>query len=956
MDELFQIPQNEVKVEVINVDKPSTQRYEQDVNILSILNSNMNHELNRFNHNLQNHENAQNNYWDIEANYNQIIQNEQTKYNFFKFKENAILSSINMQNKPIRAWRYKNEFFYRPSLFSDLISGTKEEIAKEIGSRYGNINICFVDDLNDVISNKKIEIRINTTYIAVNSIPVIDDEVFDPSQMEEIFLNPQQTSYLRNRLTYTSYLSRRFYDYIYQDDKTSTARYFIQNMTTIKDLKFLASRFGNFFKHLFTSNAIVLIGNKDVSEDVLLKRILKPIFGSQFCITLTDEILDKLSAEEIIKYKLIYHIDHIPKNEEHRKKLREILISILVDKFIQNDDKFTSIHGQVIVTIDEADPFLKDFVSSCDIFFVDSMQNIINDFKVDDKIEFFQHLHGSLDFFAEELSVIGNMQYNKTENDTDNQKFIKLLDDINEQANVSNIINNKNILDPFNDTFNILLPKEERYKHTNITGQTGIGKSILITTLIYSDILRHDSSVILLDPHGDLADNVVKLVQDKTRLVYIDPFMSDGKTPTIDLFSLNDKSELNIARVTQVILSVLKSINSDEKFTGAMEDVLENCIKVLLRKGGGSFKELYRFMNDNRNTDLLNLGQKSPNSLESEFFIDDFKTTTSTKEAVRRRLKKLLGDPIFSNLMNGENTINLDEYMNTVGKIIVFNIPKGKMPNTYKYYIRFIVEYLQILALKRADLVEENRVPTHLYIDEAHNFITSTSTISEILTESRKYRLYVTFAHQAITQIKNRDLRDILTTMTNVKIIGKNSNETLAIMNKTLNTKLEDVEKLGVGEFYISAGNNDIVKVYNTDKLLNDKYSISTEQWEIHKQYQLDTYYRYIEDNSTQNIESFDKRIKDFIEAIKSKDVTYFDKIKDYDMGLYNELMNNFNDEQGYISQPDLSLYFSIIYKNVDKQDNRKFIVILKNKDSLFKQDVKSNKKNNDKFRYMIHQ
>ena len=142
----------------------------------------------------------------------------------------------------------------------------------------------------------------------------------------------------------------------------------------------------------------------------------------------------------------------------------------------------------------------------------------------------------------------------------------------------------------------------------------------------------------------------------------------------------------------------------------------------------------------------------------------------------------------------------------------------------------------------------------------------------------------------------------------------------------------------------------------NTDKLLNDKYSISTEQWEIHKQYQLDTYYRYIEDNSTTNIESFDRKIKDFIEAIKSKDIAYFDKIKDYDMGLYNELMNNFNDEQGYISQPDLSLYFSIIYKNIDKQDNRKFIVILKKKDSLFTQDVKNNKKNNDKFRYMIHQ
>jgi len=140
----------------------------------------------------------------------------------------------------------------------------------------------------------------------------------------------------------------------------------------------------------------------------------------------------------------------------------------------------------------------------------------------------------------------------------------------------------------------------------------------------------------------------------------------------------------------------------------------------------------------------------------------------------------------------GSRSFILEKAMNTQGKIIIFNIPKGKMPNTYKYYIRFIVEYIQILALKRADIAEADRVHIHLYINEAHNFITSTSTMSEILTESRKYRLYITFAHQAITQIRYTNLRDIVTTMTNLKIIGKNSNKTLEVMNRTLNTKLED--------------------------------------------------------------------------------------------------------------------------------------------------------------------
>ena len=390
-----------------------------------------------------------------------------------------------------------------------------------------------------------------------------------------------------------------------------------------------------------------------------------------------------------------------------------------------------------------------------------------------------------------------------------------------------------------------------------------------------------------------------------------------------------------------------------------MEDVLEMCIKVLLRRGKWSFKELYRFLNDNRNKDLVELGINSPNQLEVEFFEDEFSSSKPTKDAVRRRLKKLLNDPVFSNLMNGENTINLESLMNEKGKVIIFNIPKGKMPNTYKSYIRFIVEYIQVLALKRADLSEEDRMHTHLYIDEAHNFITSTATISEILTESRKYKLFVTFAHQAITQIKDANLRDIMTTMTNVKIVGKNSNKTLEAINKTLNTKLEDVEKLEAGEFYISAGNNDIIKVNVTDNLIDGKEDISSIQEEEQIDYQLEKYYRDIEnlDDSLAPSEQLKQKLDDFINAIKSLDIEYFNKIQDVPK-IYEEFIYNLNDETdnaiGYISKQDLFLYFNLIYPETPFEDNKLLLKVLKTRDDFFKQNVNSNKTYNSKKRYLI--
>lgn len=116
------------------------------------------------------------------------------------------------------------------------------------------------------------------------------------------------------------------------------------------------------------------------------------------------------------------------------------------------------------------------------------------------------------------------------------------------------------------------------------------------------------------------------------------------------------------------------------------------------------------------------------------------------------------------------------------------------MYDTYKYYTRFILGLIQMIALKEQTW---KRLHTHLFIDEFHSFITS--SIEEILTESRKYKLFLTLAHQSVSQISSPKLRDIILSNTNVKIISNNSNKTLEAMNKTLNEKLVDVENLETG-------------------------------------------------------------------------------------------------------------------------------------------------------------
>ncbi len=57
-----------------------------------------------------------------------------------------------------------------------------------------------------------------------------------------------------------------------------------------------------------------------------------------------------------------------------------------------------------------------------------------------------------------------------------------------------------------------------------------------------------------------------------------------------------------------------------------------------------------------------------------------------------------------------------------------------------------IVSKLQMTALERAALPEEQRSDFYLYIDEFQNFITD--SIATILSEARKYRLELIIANQ----------------------------------------------------------------------------------------------------------------------------------------------------------------------------------------------------------------
>ena len=70
----------------------------------------------------------------------------------------------------------------------------------------------------------------------------------------------------------------------------------------------------------------------------------------------------------------------------------------------------------------------------------------------------------------------------------------------------------------------------DRQRHIYIVGQTGMGKSTLMLNMLVQDI-HQGKSVALIDPHGDLAEQLLKHIPQRrmTDVVYINP--SDTEYP-----------------------------------------------------------------------------------------------------------------------------------------------------------------------------------------------------------------------------------------------------------------------------------------------------------------------------------------------------------------------------------------------------------------------------------------
>ena len=88
-------------------------------------------------------------------------------------------------------------------------------------------------------------------------------------------------------------------------------------------------------------------------------------------------------------------------------------------------------------------------------------------------------------------------------------------------------------------------------------------------------------------------------------------------------------------------------------------------------------------------------------------------------------------------------------------RILIVNLSKGRVGSEASSLLgAFFVSALQLAAMSRADVPEEERPDFFTYVDEFQNF--ATDSFATILSEARKYRLSLTIANQYLDQLTDQ--------------------------------------------------------------------------------------------------------------------------------------------------------------------------------------------------------
>jgi hypothetical protein len=258
--------------------------------------------------------------------------------------------------------------------------------------------------------------------------------------------------------------------------------------------------------------------------------------------------------------------------------------------------------------------------------------------------------------------------------------------------------------------------------------------------------------VAILDPHGDLVDQILGVIPENriADVVLVD--LSDTAFP-IGFNILQAHSEDEKALLASDLVAVLRRFSTS--WGDQMDIVLQNAILAFLEsKQGGTLADLRRFLLE---TPYRNQFLKTVSDPELLYYWHKVFPQLSGGKSVGSVLTRLQDffsrKPLRNMVSQRTNRLDFADIMDG-GKIFLAKLPEGLNGAENVYLLgSLLVSKFQQTAMARQSQAAADRRNFWLYIDEFDHFISP--SMAAILTGARKYRLGMTLAHQELHQLQS---------------------------------------------------------------------------------------------------------------------------------------------------------------------------------------------------------
>ncbi len=295
----------------------------------------------------------------------------------------------------------------------------------------------------------------------------------------------------------------------------------------------------------------------------------------------------------------------------------------------------------------------------------------------------------------------------------------------------------------------------DRTKHVYVIGKTGMGKSTLLENMAVQDI-QNGAGMAFIDPHGKTADLLLEYVpKERIRdVIVIAPFDTEFPISFNVLESVDPKKR---HLVVGGLMSTFKKIWEDA-WSARMEYILTNTLLALLEVPGTTLLSVNRMLSDKAYRNEI-VAQVQDPSVKA-FWVKEFANYTERMAAeavpaIQNKVGQFTANPLIRNMI-GQPVSSFDfRKAMDESKIIIINLSKGRIGDeNMKLLGGLLVTKIYLAAMSRADVPDRviKMLPHfYLFVDEFQNF--ANASFADILSESRKYKLNLTIAHQYIEQM-----------------------------------------------------------------------------------------------------------------------------------------------------------------------------------------------------------